>query len=82
MLASSSLEKLNSVEETYYGVAKWVENPKSLAAESLSAHVLECYLRSILHLKTVGLGSVYNQVGFSDSAYVWVIFFQSLFQQQ
>lgn len=26
MLASSSLEKLNSVEETYYGVAKWVEN--------------------------------------------------------
>lgn len=44
MLASCSLEKLNSAEETYHGVAKWAENSKSLAADSLSAQVLECCL--------------------------------------
>lgn len=44
MLASCSLEKVNSMEETYHGVAKWAENPKSLSAGSLSAQVLECYL--------------------------------------
>lgn len=43
MLASCSSEKLNSTEETYHSVAKLGKAPKSLAAESLSQQVLDCY---------------------------------------
>jgi len=38
-------QELNSVEETYHGVAKWGRKPlKSLAVGSSSPQVLDCYL--------------------------------------
>ncbi|PKK33390.1 membrane bound O-acyltransferase domain containing 2 [Columba livia] len=64
VLASCSSEKLNSMEETCHGVVKWVKTPESVAVDSLSLQVIDCYKRQILHLETIILGIVHDRVNF------------------
>lgn len=46
------------------------KNPESVAVDSLSLQVIDCYKRQILHLETIILGTVHDRVGFSASAYI------------